>query len=186
MECKEKEYRSFVHYSEAYYSKVIPPIPDTVDEVNFGLSCDGGGTHGEMTMIFTELGGKIVPQLRVFDDGWDVLLGFADVLAELSLVGAKHMGEPSITPKQFCEILLRCGFKDSTDRVGPQRAEEKSRTPSRSDYEQALRDIATLWPIGTSAKIIDVAGVNDGKSRAIIAETAVTIARKALGIERLP
>ena len=46
--------------------------------------------------------------------------------------------------------------------------------------------VLTDPPYGISAKIMDVAGVNDGKSRAIIAETAVTIARKALGIERLP
>jgi TolA-binding protein len=52
--------------------------------------------------------------------------------------------------------------------------------------EKALQSIANLWPIETSAKIANVSGINDGKSRAIIAEGAVTIARKALGIEKLP
>lgn len=58
--------------------------------------------------------------------------------------------------------------------------------PTGNDYEKALRDIANLWPIDTCAKIGDVFGINDGKSRAIIAEGAVSIARKALGIERMP
>ncbi len=55
-------------------------------------------------------------------------------------------------------------------------------------YERALRTIAHLWPIDTTAKIgpDGVTGVNTGKSRAIIAEGAVSIARKALGIERMP
>ena len=55
-------------------------------------------------------------------------------------------------------------------------------------YEQALRSIANLWPIDTVAKVgpDSVTGVNTGKSRAIIAEGAVSIARKALGIEKMP
>jgi hypothetical protein len=52
--------------------------------------------------------------------------------------------------------------------------------------EKALQSIANLWPIETTAKINSVSGINDGKSRAIIAEGAVTIARKALGIEKMP
>lgn len=55
-------------------------------------------------------------------------------------------------------------------------------------YENALRNIAELWPLDTAAKIGSdgVTGVNTGKSRAIISETAVSIARKALGIEQMP
>ena len=55
-------------------------------------------------------------------------------------------------------------------------------------YKEALQSIAHLWPIDTTAKIgpDGVTGVNTGKSRAIIAEGAVSIARKALGIERMP
>ncbi|CAN5951017.1 unnamed protein product [Sphagnum jensenii] len=186
MGCKEKDYRSFVHYGEAYYATALGFQPGIVDEVNFGLSCGGGGTHGEMSMIFQKLGGKIVPQLRVYDDAWNTLFWFSDILKELVLVGAKTSRETSITPKEFCEILLSYGFQDNTPRENPHTGKDKSYTPSRHELEQALRDIANLWPIGTSAKIMDVAGVNDGKSRAIIAATAVTIARKALGIERLP
>ena len=55
-------------------------------------------------------------------------------------------------------------------------------------YRNALQNIAELWPIETTARIGPdyVSGVNDGRSRAIIAECAVTIARKALGIEKMP
>ncbi len=50
----------------------------------------------------------------------------------------------------------------------------------------ALESIANLWPVETTARIADVAGFKDGRSRAIIAEAAVSIARKALGIEKMP
>ena len=74
-------------------------------------------------------------------------------------------------PQQFIEVSL-------DDYNG------KSETIRR--YTNALHNIAELWPLETSAKIASVSGINDGKSRAIIAEGAVTIARKALGIEKMP
>ncbi len=48
----------------------------------------------------------------------------------------------------------------------------------------ALHSIATLWPLDTTAKISEVNGINDGRSRAIIAEYAVNIAREALGLAK--
>ena len=52
---------------------------------------------------------------------------------------------------------------------------------------KSLESIANLWPIETSAKINpEWLGENGGKLRAIIAESAVAIARKALGIEKMP
>jgi hypothetical protein len=180
------DYRSFVHCSEAYYHKALGFSGDTVDEVYFGLSCGGGGTHGEMVMNWSPLGGKNVPQLRVFDDGWPILASFPDLLKELATVGAESISDVSITPKEFCEILIRCGFKDDTQREDPRPAESKSHTPDRAELEKALQSIANLWPVETSAKISSVSGINDGRSRAILAESAVTIARNALGIEKLP
>ncbi len=64
----------------------------------------------------------------------------------------------------------------------------KEKEEPETDYRKALEAIATLWPIETCAKIGPdwVSGVNDGRNRAIIAEGAITIARKALGIEKMP
>lgn len=44
----------------------------------------------------------------------------------------------------------------------------------------ALRQIAYIWPRQTTAKISDVNGINDGRSRAILLESAVEIAREAV------
>ena len=186
MKQDKDDYRGFTNCGEAYYHKSIGFSKGATGEVFLGLCAAGGGTKGEMKMEWIELGGKSVPQLQVFDDGWAVLASWPDLLAELAKVGCDSMSEKSITPKEFCEILLRLGFTDNTTREDPHPVSSDSHAPTRYELEKALRSIATLWPIETSAKIGSVSGINDGKSRAILAEGAVTIARKALGIEKMP
>jgi hypothetical protein len=45
---------------------------------------------------------------------------------------------------------------------------------------KTLKAIASLWPENTSADILSVSGINDGRSRAILADAAVNLARQAL------
>jgi len=105
--------RGFHHLSKAWYGDVClkPGGPDDqkVDEVVFGFYSPEGGTSGEMVVTWEQLGGRTVPQLKVYDDAWHALNQLQDVLQEL----AEAEGE-NISPDQFCEILLRCGFKDLT------------------------------------------------------------------------
>lgn len=44
----------------------------------------------------------------------------------------------------------------------------------------SLKSIAALWPEGNGADVLAVSGINDGKSRAILLEAALNIARAAL------
>lgn len=186
MKQKNGNYRGFTNCGEAYYNKTLGFSKGVTGEVFLGLCAAGGGTKGEMKMEWVELGGKNIPRLQVFDDGWKVLASWPDLLAELAKVGCGSMSEKSITPKEFCEILLRLGFTDNTIRENPNPPDPPK--PTSEEMEDALRSIATLWPLDTVAKIGPdaVTGVNTGKSRAIIAECAVTIARKTLGIEKMP
>ncbi len=176
-QCKG-DYRGFTNSGEAYYHSVVGFPKDVVGEVYFGLSCGGGGTHGEMSMRWTNLGGKQCPYLHVFDDGWAVLASFSDVLSELAEVGAPNISYPSITPKEFCEILLKCGFKDNTIRENPNPSPVSvplSTEEMLGEFGDALKAIANLIPI-------------DHKKRSLteVEQNAVTLARKALGIETMP
>lgn len=101
--------RGFYHLSRAWYGEVILEnhAHDFVDEVMFGYYSGGGGTSGEMRMLWRNLGGKPTPQLEVFSDAWSALATFGDVIAELG----KRDG---ITPPDFCALLLACGFTDLT------------------------------------------------------------------------
>ena len=183
-QCKG-DYRGFTNSGEAYYHSSIGFPNDVVGEVYFGLSCGGGGTHGEMSMRWTNLGGKQCPYLHVFDDGWAVLASFSDVLEELAEVGAPSTSYPSITPKEFCEILLKCGFKDNTIRENPNptpTAPVKTTDDKLAEAEKTLKEIATLWPLDTNATMEH----NSRENAARIGNKAVTLARKALGIETMP
>jgi len=130
--------RTFVHYSEAWYSSVLNKNSEYTDEVGFGMSHSGGGTSGEMMMRWYYLGGKDHPRLEVFDDGWAALASFGDLIFEL-----EKLDNTDPTPKQFCEILLRLGFVDNTERENPYKKGEPAQEHlSREEMlEKALADV---------------------------------------------
>ena len=86
--------------------------------INFGIYTSEGGTTGEMSVTWEEIGRKLVPCLWAFDDSWAVLAEFKDVLKELGKVDDKN-----ITDTEFVEILLRCGFTDLTRYKCPEKEE---------------------------------------------------------------
>jgi hypothetical protein len=104
MDKHNNSFRGFVWSNKAWYSHIVE-----LDEVMFGMYSNGGGTTGEMAMRWYELNNKFVPKLEAFDDAWDALCQFNDVLQVLAIKNNKN-----ITPKQFVEILKGCGFKDLT------------------------------------------------------------------------
>jgi hypothetical protein len=107
-------HKGFVHLSRTWYAKHALRAGDIIDEVMFGFYYGGGGTSGEMSVRWSELGGAIVPRLEVYDDAWDALNEFKDVIEKMAEVDGEN-----INPEQFCKILLSCGFRDDTKEVGP-------------------------------------------------------------------
>ena len=83
-------------------------------DVMFGMYGEGDGIYGEMAMEWEELGGKEVPRLKVYDDAWEVLASFQDLLQKLAEVDNQN-----ITQGQFVEILNGCGFEDLTPYNSP-------------------------------------------------------------------
>lgn len=98
--------RAFVWSSKAWYEEEIDE-----EEIMFGMCRLRGGTSGEMAMRWKEFpGGRQVPQLQVSDDAWSALALFTDVITKLGV-----RDNENITPEQFIEILLDCGFVDDTE-----------------------------------------------------------------------
>ena len=109
-----KPIRGYYHFSESYYYKACQRL-DSDDEITFGLYYENdGGTDGEMTVLWQKLGDEFVPELCVFNDAWKILHSFSDLLAEMAEVDDKN-----ISPKEFCKLLDKCGFKDLTKRKSP-------------------------------------------------------------------
>jgi len=117
MKTHDGDIRGFYHLSEAWYGPANLSSGRSEDEVTFGFYCPEGGTSGEMSMKWDSMGAC----LRVWHDAWHTLVRFSSVVVALGEVEEK----PTITPKEFCALLLRLGFQDMTPRKNPYAATEK-------------------------------------------------------------
>jgi hypothetical protein len=129
--------RGFYHLSEAWYGPANLPNENVVDEVTFGHFAPEGGTSGEMSIKWYDLGSKVYLCLECFDDAWSSLSTFTDLIVEIG----KLDGEKP-TPKEFCELLIRLGFKDLTPRENPYTA-KGAKLSREALLELALGDILT-------------------------------------------
>ena len=103
----------FSRLGEAWYAATA--LRDGVnEEVCIGFYCPDGGTTGEFSVEWKTLGGKSVPELRCFSDGWSALANIPGLLAML-----EQMDEADPTPDAFCLGLLALGLTDGTPRTPP-------------------------------------------------------------------
>lgn len=110
--------RQFIHLSRAYYAPVILAAKkNVVDEINIGFYHPEGGTSGEFHISWIKLGCGIAPRLEAFNDSWDALWQFRDVLEKMAAIDGQN-----ITPDEFCHLLLSCGVEDVTPVEAPEGA----------------------------------------------------------------
>ena len=107
--------RGFVFRSEAWYASTANE-PGTLDEIMVGMYHPEGGTTGEFKIRWVSVGGRWTPRLEVFDDAWDALQRFGDMLAWMATVDDEH-----VSPQSFARALRDLGIKDLTERVRPER-----------------------------------------------------------------
>ena len=116
---KAKKVRLYYLWSESWYGpanrKAMADPPE--DDVTFGLYSlkEGEGCYGEMRVEWWNLGHlrPIDMKLVVWDEAFDTLWEFKDVLEKLAHL---HDEDRHLSPKEFCELLDSCGFKDATKR----------------------------------------------------------------------
>ena len=107
--------RQFSHLSRAWYGAAnLARTRDVIDEIMVGMYHEDGGTTGEFAIRWTELSGKHVPMLVVYDDAWDALLEFRDVLE-----GLKQIDGQNATPEAIGELLKACGVEEATEEESP-------------------------------------------------------------------
>jgi len=105
--------RGFSHTGDAWYAKACLDGMPYIDCINIGFYADDGdgGTTGEFAIRWVKLGGKITPSIEAFDDSWEALSHFKDLLDEMTKIDSKD-----VSAKEFCEILKSLGIKDLTKR----------------------------------------------------------------------
>lgn len=107
--CKKK----FIITSQAWYGKSML-TNGQIDKIMFGWYHTDGGTTGELSIAWQDVGGKVVPQLCAWDDSWHALSTFGDVIQSLAA-----LDDANSTPQEVAALLIKCGFEDETERVSP-------------------------------------------------------------------
>lgn len=97
--------RGFHSLNRAWYAK-----KDGLPEVMIGLYDPDGGTSGEFAIRWKNLDNRLVPQLQVFDDAWDALTKFKDLLDKLA-----EIDNTNIQEMELCNLLEDLGIEDLTD-----------------------------------------------------------------------
>lgn len=95
--------------SKAWYGALNLELSDIIDEINIGFYHPEGETTGEFSIRWEQLNGNIVPKLVAFDDGWNALNNFRDLLDEMAKVD-----DENITPDEMNKILVSLGIEDMT------------------------------------------------------------------------
>lgn len=98
--------RGFHSFTRAWYAQ-----KDKLPRVSIGFYHPDGGTTGEFGISWVDLGsGKLAPRLEVFNDAWDALTHFKDLLDKLSEVDGMNLSE-----MQICNLMEDLGIEDLTD-----------------------------------------------------------------------
>ena len=112
--------RTFIHYGEAYYWRILPRDPRLADEISLDVG------KGEVFIRWHMLQQDDCPRLEIFSDGWRSLPLLKDVFAALAEFpeGPRtwEHGPPTParpTPQEVCRLLLSFGFEDKTPRTDP-------------------------------------------------------------------
>lgn len=106
--------RQFTHLKRAWYGSANLPRGKKVDSVTMGFYDEEGGTSGEFSMEWEDLGTHVHPRLCAFDDSWSALWEFRDFLEALA-----QMDGEDPTPEEICALLESMGVEDDTPEKNP-------------------------------------------------------------------
>lgn len=143
--------RGFHHYSTAsYYEPIVKATgvdPEHLDSITIGFYSEStGGTLGEFSLVWKELSGKKAVVLRVYDDAFEVLNEFLDLVVWL-----KDYNNADLQPSQVIEMLLSHGVKDFTQKSKPANENNTSLYQDFIDYISQHED-----EVGTTPNFIEM------------------------------
>ena len=99
--------RAYIRSSKAFYANVLK------EKINvmIGMYYPNGGTSGEFEFEWVELGNRgLCARLKCFEDAWDALAQFKDLLHKMSDLDGENIQEP-----EFCKVLDELGIIDITE-----------------------------------------------------------------------
>ena len=103
--------RCYGRHTSQEYATVVPLEGEVFESFSLGYAHSGGGVTGEFTIDCTRLGGKKVFKIKCFSDAVDSLLGFSDILAQLSTFDESETLEDDIE-----EVLVKNNILNSLNK----------------------------------------------------------------------
>lgn len=100
--------RQFIQLSRAWYADAIRNT-GIVDRITMGFYHKEGGTTGEFEIQWIKLCGSEKPKLSAFNDSWNAMWQFRDVLKAMAA-----MDGTDPTPDEICKMLISVGVEDNT------------------------------------------------------------------------
>jgi hypothetical protein len=104
-------FRGFIQVSKAWYGTGIIEDDGLLDSITMGFYDAQGGTTGEFTIDWIKLSGEWTPELKVFEDAFDALYEFSDILKELAKLDGTNPH-----PNIIADLLISLNVKDRTPR----------------------------------------------------------------------
>lgn len=100
--------RAYIRSSKAFYAKTFP---NEKINVVIGMYHPDGGTSGAFEVEWVDLGShELCARLKCFDDAWDALAQFKDLLHKMAELDDQNIQEP-----EFCSVLDELGIIDITE-----------------------------------------------------------------------
>ena len=125
-ELSEKGFvRGYHRHSKAWYSKIEAVRPSNM-VISFGMYQKDGSCYAEMTAEWIPLRSGLSPQVKAFDDSWELFGLFWDFFENLGEYHDKNLSE-----KEFSAILSWYRFKDLTQYENPKDKAEKERIETK-------------------------------------------------------
>ena len=101
--------KGFYRSAKAYYYGSLVHSESVVCDIMVGDYNPGGGCKGEFAIEWKSLGGKVIPQLRAWDDSWNILTDMPELLTLM-----KNIAGLNVSEEQFAAHLEGLGYKDLT------------------------------------------------------------------------
>ena len=102
--------RQFIQLSKSRYAEANLKDKDIQDEIILGFYHKDGGTTGEFSIKWIQLGNKFTPKVEMFNDSWSLFQGFKDLFEAMV-----KLDNTEITPDKFVVFLEKLGIENATE-----------------------------------------------------------------------
>src|SRR6478752_6252048 len=105
----------FYWLNQSWHAQIDTSHPRRKDEITIGVYSVDGGTMGEFSVVWEELAGRIVSQIQAYDDCWQILPLFPELMMLFGTSGSYRAGKHEKGTMPAAELARRMTSIGMTD-----------------------------------------------------------------------